>query len=118
MTRLIILVALAASLTGCGRFNLPNVPFTNRIQPSEPLPFKTNLAAARGAQTFQVSVAQGAADLEAVRESVRFPATNHCMRYYGSSQIDWVSAAGDPNAWVGQPTESGATVYSGRCDPR
>ena len=123
MTRLITLVAILASLGACGRIPFPSIPlpampFTDRITPSEPRPFKAKLTAARSAPDFTVSVAQGAANLDAVRESVRFPATNHCLRYFGASQIDWVAAAGDPDAWIGQPTANGQTIYSGRCNPR
>ena len=118
MTRLIILVALAASLAGCGRIPTPSLPFLSKAQPSESLPFQAKLSAERRSPDVTVTVNQGAADLEAVRESVRFPATVHCLKYFGSSRIDWASVPGQPDAWIGQRIENGATVYSGRCDAR
>ena len=121
MPRLIFLVALVAALAGCGR--LPSIPVPgsgmfSRQQPSDPLPFPTRLAAERGSDDFRVSVAQGAAGLDAVRESVRFPATRHCLRFFGSSAIDWVSAPGQPEAWIGQAGAEGSVTYSGRCTGR
>lgn len=115
MRALALLAALTSALAGCG--NLPSIGVAQVGRADTALPYRARLSADRGSRDFAVSVAQGGAGLDAVRESVRFPATRRCIARFGSSEIDWVSQ-GDPENWIAVGGPDGRAIYRGRCTGR
>ncbi|WP_099823799.1 hypothetical protein [Oceaniglobus indicus] len=116
MTRLgnLLLLGLALAATGCGvRQSLGFGP----AQPADVLPFEAKLSESDDdIRAFTVQVQAGGAGLDVTRESVRFPATAHCLQSFGDTEIDWqLDASGD---WAGMPLEGGDMVYAGRCAGR
>lgn len=118
MPRLILFCSLILALTACDRVPVPRIGFLARDVPSEPLPFDARIEAARGAESFAVAVDGRGQGLEVLRESVRFEGTRHCLRSFGTSDIDWAAAPGRPEAWIGRSDGRGRTVYTGRCRGR
>ncbi len=119
MPRLTIAFLICLATIACSR--LPSLPGSGgfgQAQPEAPLPYQTRLAAEEGSPEFAVAVASGGAQLDSVRESVRFPATRYCLRHFGTSDIAWAAPAGTPAAWTGRVDATGQVVYTGRCTGR
>ncbi len=119
MPRLILMLILGLAVSGCGR--LPSLPGSGlfvRDRPASALPYRATLIAEDGSDRFQVAVEDGGAPLAATRESVRFPATRHCLRRTGSSHAEWVAVPGTPEAWQAMRDGQGRSIYSGRCTGR
>jgi hypothetical protein len=98
-------------MAGCGvRQSLGFGP----AQPAEALPFDAKLSEDDAdPRNFTVVVEAGGNGLEATRESVRFPATAHCLATVGKTDIDWqLDGSGD---WAGQPLGEGDVRFAGRC---
>ncbi|TDL84241.1 hypothetical protein E2L08_01890 [Palleronia sediminis] len=118
--RLAIMAMAGAVTASCG--SLPSIPYPGsdrllRMVPERQLPFAAEIAADRAQPEFQVLVDARGAGLPQLRESVRHPATMHCIRYFGTSDIDWTTVGG-PDDWsVGQAPD-GRLVFSGRCTGR
>lgn len=115
MPRLILMLCILSTVSACGRIPIPRLGFLQRDRPAETLPFRTQLLADRRAAPFSVAVEARGTGLDAVRESVRFEGTRHCLRHFGNSDIDWASQPGQPDAWVATSDSRGRLVYSGRC---
>ncbi len=81
------------------------------------LPFNANLQTGETNRDFTVTAPVLGASLEEARESLRFPATRHCIELSGFSEIDWVidPATGD---WAETRTENGDLTVAGRCTRR
>lgn len=112
--RIVVLLGVIVAVAGCDvRQRLGIGP----AQPADVLPFQAKLSESDSdARAFSVRVEAMGAGLEATRESVRFPATAHCLQSFGDTDIDWqLDASGD---WAGVPQEGGDIVYSGRCSGR
>lgn len=110
-----ILVIACLGLSGCAI--LPSNPFAG-AEPRRDLPYRADLSVARrGQPEFAVLVAAPGAPLATFRESARFPGTRYCLRYFGSSEIDWRRdpASGD---WAVQYGDDGRPVVAGRCTSR
>ncbi len=119
VSRLILASILCLATIACSR--LPSLPGTGafgQARPETPLPYPSRLAQGDGSAQFAVAVTSNGAPLDAVRESVRFPATRYCMRHFGTSDIDWAAPAGTPEAWTGRADAKGQVVYAGRCTGR
>jgi len=113
--RLICLLLVAMTVMACGRIPTPGLGFLTNVRPSDPLPYDANLSADGDETEFRVAVESRGAGLEAVRETVRFYGTRHCLTTFGSSAIVWGAQPGAPEAWIGTRAQNGRTVYSGRC---
>ncbi|MEM0946880.1 MAG: hypothetical protein AAGK37_05710 [Pseudomonadota bacterium] len=90
---------------GSGGNNVDGLPYRARIQTGD------------DKRDFTVTVRAQGASLDAVRESARFPATRHCLRRVGLSDIDWQL---DPSGteWAAVRTADGDLVVRGRCSGR
>lgn len=109
---IITLFAAALSLSACGQ----REGVTKR-EISNQLPYRAKLKAPRKSREFEVTVRARGASLQQVRESARYPATEHCLKRYGVSDVDWDldPVSGD---WRIQRFSSGDLVVSGRCTGR
>lgn len=87
-----------------------------RMAPDTPLPYRAEVT--RGAddpRDFVVAVEAGAAGMDEIRESVRFPATRYCLETVGISDKDWQrDASGD---WA-HVRDGDRLVFRGRCTGR
>ena len=80
--------------------------------------FRADTDAPRGdRRSFATSVRDAAQNVAAAQRAGRYSATQHCVRKFGSSQIDWAQAsAGAPERLA--LTEQGVLVLQGRCAAR
>lgn len=81
------------------------------------LPYRANLTRGEDRRDVTVTVVRvGAASLEEVRESARFPVTRYCLSTYGGSEADWTldPASGD---WAFQ-RDGDSMIFSARCTAR
>ncbi|TRD21505.1 hypothetical protein [Palleronia caenipelagi] len=115
MRHVILFVLLAVTVAACGRVPIPRIGLFDRMVPETRLPYSARITAPRGARSFDVVVASRGAPLEAVRDTVRFHATRHCLIGFGNSAIRWNAVPGDPARWIAQPDGRGRDVYSGTC---
>jgi hypothetical protein len=101
------LLAAVAALSACGG---------PRMQGDVRLPYKAQVSRGDDPRDFAVTVAVQGAALDAIRESVRFPATLYCLQTVGQSDKEWLRdpVSGD---WAGAAVADG-TVYRGRCTGR
>jgi hypothetical protein len=111
--RKFLILSLLAGLPGCGltdRLGL-GVETSDRA-----LPFRATLRAADDPRDFAVTVDAPGVPLEALRESLRHPATRYCIERYGSSDIDWVidPATGDWQRMI----DGDDQIFSGSCTAR
>lgn len=76
--------------------------------------FQTDVNSSRKARRdFTVSINPAAASLEGAREAARWESARHCIKYYGSSDVDWSVG---PETDYGQIAISdGKAVFAGRC---
>ena len=115
MRAMLILIVLVALLPGCsvvqGWFGGPS----GAAQRS--LPYRAKLQAGEDRRDFTVTVAARGAPLSAARESARLPATVHCLRIVGISDVDWVLDASGAD-WATARTAEGDLVVRGRCSAR
>lgn len=105
---------IVSTLSACG---IPQRFGFGGAEPETPLPFRTDLDRNRDEpRLFTVSVEAQGAGIDAVRESVRHPATGYCLITFGGSDIDWdMDGAGE---WRAARTEDGDLVFSGTCTAR
>ncbi|WP_102108178.1 hypothetical protein [Oceaniglobus roseus] len=111
---LVGLILAIGLVQGCGiRKRLGFGP----AEPDVALPFEAKLDKNKeDPRSFRVRLMAQGADIEATRESIRFPGTAYCVTTFGTAEIDWtLDASGD---WQGVPQADGTTVYSGRCTGR
>ncbi|SLN44793.1 hypothetical protein PSA7680_02273 [Pseudoruegeria aquimaris] len=99
------LVAAVALLSACS--NAPK-------QTYDGVAFKTKLSSERKARReFAVRVSPAAASVEGAKEAARHEAVRHCIKYYGSSDIDWRVG---PDTPLGQLSIiEGAITFAGSC---
>lgn len=92
MTRVLCILALAATLGGCGRagiFKSDELVFDGQR-------FRSVVKSERkNRQVFTVTVHQVSKSVEGARAAADYKATQHCIQYFGTSEIDWTVA---PNA--------------------
>lgn len=81
---------------------------------ADALPYNARLSRGDG-RSFTVSVASRGASIDAVRESVRFPATRHCMTRFGASDAVWRTDAG--GEWLAV-SDGSRLRFAGRCTAR
>lgn len=112
--RFLLLVPLALLLGGCA--SLPRIGLF-MDQPETALPFRARLdSAGDGSRDFTVTVNARGAALAEFRESARFPAVRHCLRSFGSSEMEWARNGGSD--WAVRYTDGGRPVVAGRCTGR
>ena len=112
--RLMLVVALAVGLTGCGRIR--DWWTGGGGQAAEALPYRANLSKGADRHDFTVTVRAPGAAVTSVRESVRFPATRYCLETFGVSDALWTT---DPATGDWAVTRNGDTmVFTGRCTAR
>lgn len=115
MRRIAFLLGLAAAvaLPGCG---IGQRLGFGGAAPERELPYKAKLTRGDTERAFTVQVEANGAGLDQTRESVRFPATAHCLLKIGTGEIDWaLDATGE---WAGTVLENGDVVYAGVCASR
>lgn len=114
--RVILCLALMLSVSACGVFKRGgNGIFGNKVQRT--LPYKAKLTSSKeDKRLFSVAVDAKGADLDAFRESARYPATRYCLYGYGSTRIDWdMDSTGTDWAVV---LDGDKANISGRCVAR
>ncbi len=106
-------MALAVVLSGCG---VPQRLGFFNATPEVTLPFRSKLTPLDEDRRFVVRVQANGAGIADVRESVRHPATAHCLLEHGGSDIDWdLDAAGE---WRPIRDADGGLTFSGICSTR
>ncbi|MEP2784003.1 MAG: hypothetical protein ABJO67_11500 [Pseudoruegeria sp.] len=76
--------------------------------------FKTDVDSKRKTRRdFTVSVSPAAASLDGAGQAARWESARHCIKYFGSSDVDWSVG---PETDYGQIAISeGKAVFAGRC---
>lgn len=101
----VVVVLAGLGLTACADSN---------PQLFDGIAFQTDVKSKRKTRRdFTVSVKPAAASLEGAREAARWESARHCIKYYGSSVVDWSVG---PETDYGQIAISdGKAVFAGRC---
>ncbi len=117
MARVALVVALTLPLAGCGwlsnAFGGIGAAF-GFGGGGEGLPYRATVAKGEDPRDLIVTVpAQPTVELDAFRESARFPVTRYCLNTFGTSQADWTI---DPATrdWAVTWTTNGALLQA-RC---
>ncbi|MEM9549879.1 MAG: hypothetical protein AAGA05_01820 [Pseudomonadota bacterium] len=110
MTKTAILFTLVAltALAACGR-GQERVAFDGVFFRASTAPVDKRVSRA----DFDVVVRDVSQSIEGAREAARYEGTRYCIRYFGSSRIDWT---------IGPDTEAlsvtnGQIAFRGRCSP-
>ncbi|WP_108484618.1 hypothetical protein [Oceaniglobus ichthyenteri] len=104
---------MAGLLSGCG---IQQRLGFNKAAPEITLPYRSKLSKGAEARQFSVKVEAKGADIDAVRESVRHPATGYCLLTYGGSDIAWdTDSSGE---WRATRLDDGDMIFSGVCTAR
>ena len=108
----IVLAGLVLAVAGCSTLDRVN-PFSRRAAPETALPYRAALRVEPG-DVLAVTVKADGAGVDAVRESVRYPVTRHCLQNRGQSDADWVTdpATGD---WAFVADASGNLTFRAKC---
>lgn len=89
MTRVLCILAMAATLGGCERAGI----FKSNAPVFDGQRFRTVVKSQRrNRQDFTVTVYQVSKSVEGARASALYKATQHCIQFYGTSEIDWTVA--------------------------
>ncbi|MEI4491865.1 hypothetical protein WAF00_14560 [Mameliella alba] len=89
MTRVLCILALAATLGGCGRAGI----FKSDQPMFDGQRFRTVVKTERkNRQVFAVTVHQVSKSVEGARAAADYKAKQHCIQYFGTSEIDWTVA--------------------------
>jgi hypothetical protein len=116
MRRVVLAVAVALPLSGCGWLSngFGSVSEFFGYGGNAGLPYRATAASQDDPRNLVVTVPVGSSvALDDFRESARFPVTRYCIANYGTSQADWVI---DPQTedWAVTFTENGALLQA-RC---
>lgn len=114
MIRAVILTTVCVALSGCGFLGIGQKSGSKRAAPEAELPFRAKTLKVEGdILNFSVAVVNNGEGVEAVRESVRFQGTQHCLYNNGSTDIVWQSDE-ETGDWAF--VQDGDTlVFQGRC---
>jgi hypothetical protein len=112
MMRAVLILLLAATVAGCSTVDRLN-PFSRKATAERQLPYRAALRAEQDG-VLAVTVKADGAGVDAVRESVRYPVTRHCLTNRGQSDADWVTdpATGD---WAYTADASGNLTFRAKC---
>ena len=110
--RTVLLGCLIVSLAGCSLIR----PQTGEGVAATALPYRADLVRGEDSRDVTVTVKAPGANIEDVRESVRFPVTRYCIWAFGGSEADWEldPATGD---WAFS-REGDDIIFSARCTNR
>ena len=110
--RAVLILLAAATVAGCATVDRLN-PFSRKAQAETALPFRAALRQEADG-VLAVTVKADGAGVDAVRESVRYPVTRHCLTERGQSDADWVvdPATGD---WAYTADASGNLTFRAKC---
>lgn len=106
-----VIATVLASLGACTAVER----FTNRSEYFRVgLPYRAFLDTGETRRDFTVTARAEGASLEEARESIRYPATRHCIEETGFSTVEWVL---DPTTgdWAVTRAENGDLIASGVC---
>lgn len=108
--RTIVLAVLAvAAVAGCNR---------REVVLFDGMRFDTRLEAPRDdRRSFAVTVRGAVANVPAALQAGAYEATQHCLRTFGDSRVDWTTGPEQPPAQVALAAD-GSTVMQGRCRAR
>ncbi len=112
MLRIVLLMLISVALVaGCARKG------TRNADTERELPFKAAFSKTDDPRAIEVRVTHNGADLEALRESVRFEATKYCLINFGGSDAEWqIDPATDD--WAYTAEGDNAYVFNARCTAR
>jgi hypothetical protein len=80
--------------------------------------FRADTGAPRGdRRSFVTTVRDATQNVAAAQRAGRYSATKHCVRKFGSSEIDWAAASAGVPETLGL-TERGELILQGRCAAR
>ena len=80
--------------------------------------FRTDTDAPRGdRRTFTTTVRDAGQNVAAAQQAGRYSATQHCVRKFGTSEIEWVPASAVAPETLGLAAD-GTLVLQGRCVTR
>ncbi|MGQ0563625.1 MAG: hypothetical protein ACT4OK_00955 [Gemmobacter sp.] len=80
--------------------------------------FRTDTDAPRGNRAaFVTEVRDAGQNVAAAQSAGRYSATEHCVRHFGVSQIDWAAASAGAPETLGL-TEDGRLILTGTCVKR
>lgn len=114
MLRLLLIVALFASVASCGRLGIGGNA-SSRADTDAVLPFKAKLSKGDD-RDFTVSVTHEGNGVAALRESVRFEATKYCLLTFGGSDADWLIDPATQDWAFNQ--DGGKLTFQGECTTR
>lgn len=87
MTRVLCVVLMAASLGGCERAGI----FRSDIPVFDGQRFRGQVKSERKArETFTVTINQVSKSAAGAVAAAEYKATQHCIKYFGTSDIDWI----------------------------
>jgi hypothetical protein len=112
MMRAVVILLVATTVAGCATVDRLN-PFSRKSQAEAALPFRAALRQEADG-VLAVTVRADGAGVDALRESVRYPVTRHCLLERGQSDADWVidPATGD---WAYTADTSGNLTFRAKC---
>ncbi|MBV2360567.1 hypothetical protein KUH32_12335 [Thalassococcus sp. CAU 1522] len=115
MTRLVLLVALVASLAGCERLGLGNGFGIGRDrQAFDGQNYRGTARSERGdRKSFTASVRPVSASLEGAIQAAEYEGVKHCIKFYGTSEIAWAVGPDTPREQL--PIEGDTLTFSGVC---
>lgn len=112
MTRAVILLAMAGVLAGCGGVR-ERLGVERGIDVFDGQRFRMSASAdRRDPQNFVASARPVSASLDGALQAAEYEATRHCIKYFGTSEIDWVNG---PDIPPEQLVDGDTLSLSGAC---
>ncbi|CUH80297.1 hypothetical protein [Tropicibacter naphthalenivorans] len=87
MLRIAIMVALALSVTGCSKIGIKRAPGV--LFDGQKFRASAKSTTRSDRQHFVASVKGVSKSFDGAVEAAEYQGTRHCLKYYGTSDIDW-----------------------------
>ena len=111
-----VVILATLPLEGCGTIGDAWNGLWGGNLSDRPLPYRAKLSKGQDRRDFLVRVNAGGVGVDAVRESVRFPATRYCLKTFGASDADWLINP-DTGDWS-FARDGSNMIFKGRCTAR
>ncbi|WP_136441446.1 hypothetical protein [Pacificoceanicola onchidii] len=113
MIRVVLLSALALSAAGCSSIN-DRFGFGQNPEVFDGQRYRTAAKSERGNRASFVATARPvSASLDGAIEAARYESIQHCIRYFGTSDIDWASGPDTPREAL--QIEDDTLTFVGTC---
>lgn len=100
-------MAIAVGVSGCASKRELATRFEGQYYPA-----KASSESAKNRKEFSVKVRESSKGIEGARQAAAYEATKYCIKYFGTSDIEWTVGPDAPEEAI---LQDGALILQGTC---